>query len=431
LRRLLTDGFLRATKPPKEGRTEIIDLRCPGLVFRVTAGGVRTWAFRFRDRRTGKQGRAKIGAYPSTGLETARSAASALRRIVDAGGNPTQERRTGGPDSFKALAARYLAAVKDPRSDWYKRSHAADERNLRKHVLAHWGERRFAAITRADVVELTTGLVAAGTPTLANRVQSLVSNIFSFALDGGEIAAHPCFRLRKRGKERVGSRVLTDAEVRLFWRKVIEPAAVMRTGLGLRLTLATGARVTEVALMNRAELEHIAIPDAAVWVIPGERTKNGRDHAIPLSPLARECVLELLAMIEPAEQFLFPTRSTRRKGPMRGNTLTQAMDFFANRLSGDDDAIRTWLAERPTPHDLRRTLATRLAALGIPREIRDRCLNHIGGDVGTKHYNRYEFLAEKRDAFARWSTVLSSILYGTSATVVPLAGRIGGRGNGA
>jgi hypothetical protein len=43
------------------------------------------------------------------------------------------------------------------------------------------------------------------------------------------------------------------------------------------------------------------------------------------------------------KQFLFPTRSTRRKGPMRGNTLTQAMDFFANRLSGDDDAIRTWL----------------------------------------------------------------------------------------
>jgi integrase len=224
----------------------------PGLVFRITAKGVRTWAFRFRDRRTGKQGRAKIGAYPSTTLEAARSAASALRKIVDAGGNPTQERRTGGPNSFKALAARYLAAVKDPRSDWYKRSHAADERNLRKHVLPQWGERRSAAITRADVVELTTGLVAAGTPTLANRVQSLISNIFSFALDGGELQAHPCFRLRKRGKERVGSRVLTDDEMRLFWREVIDTPAVMRTGLGLRLILATGTRVSEVALMNRA-----------------------------------------------------------------------------------------------------------------------------------------------------------------------------------
>jgi integrase len=431
LRRLLTDGFLRAEKPPKEGRTEIIDLRCPGLVFRVTASGVRTWAFRFRDRRTGKQGRAKIGAYPSTTLEAARVVAVSMQKTVDAAGNPTQERRTGGPDSFKALAARYLAAVKDPQSDWFKRSHSSDERNLRKHVLPHWAERRFAAVTRADVVGLTTGIVAAGTPTLANRVQSLVSNIFSFALDGGELQAHPCFRLRKRGKERVGSRVLTDAEMRLFWRDVIEPPPVMRTGLGLRFILATGARVSEVAAMSRLEIEHIAVPDAAVWVIPGERTKNSRDHAVPLSPLARECVLGLLAMIEPAEQWLFPTRSKKRKGPMRGNTLTQAMDFFANRLTGDDDAIRTWQAERPTPHDLRRTLATRLAALGIPREIRDRCLNHISNDVGTKHYNRYEFLAEKRDAFTRWSTVLGSILHGTSATVVPLAAaRIGAR-NGA
>jgi integrase len=352
-----------------------------------------------------------------------------MQKTVDAGGNPTQERRTGGPDSFKALASRYLAAVEDPHSDWFKRSHAADERNLRKHVLPHWGERRFAAVTRADVVALTTGLVAAGTPTLANRVQSLVSNIFSFALDGGELQAHPCFRLRKRGKERVGSRVLTDAEMRLFWRDVIEPPAAMRTGLGLRLALTTGARVTEVALMNRAELEHIAVPDAAVWVIRGERTKNSRDHAIPLSPLARECVLNLLTMIEPSEQWLFPTRSKKRKGPMPGNSLTQAMALFANRLTGDDEAIRTWLAERPTAHDLRRTLATRLAALGVSREIRDRCLNHIGSDVGTKHYNRYEFLAEKRDAFTRWSTVLGSILHGTSATVVPLATRIGLRGN--
>jgi integrase len=106
---------------------------------------------------------------------------------------------------------------------------------------------------------------------------------------------------------------------------------------------------------------------------------------------------------------------------MRGNSLTQSMAFFSNRLTGDEEAIRTWLAERPTAHDLRRTLATRLAALGISREVRDRCLNHIGSDVGTKHYNRYEFLAEKREAFTRWSTVLGSILHGTSAAVVPIA----------
>jgi hypothetical protein len=95
VRRLLTDGFLRAEKPPKEGRTEIIDLRCPGLVFRITANGARTWAFRFRDQQSGRQGRAKIGAYPATTLEAARIAATGMRQIVDSGG----KRYAGAPCS--------------------------------------------------------------------------------------------------------------------------------------------------------------------------------------------------------------------------------------------------------------------------------------------------------------------------------------------
>jgi integrase len=387
-------------------------------VFRITAGGVRTWAYRFRDRQTGKQGRAKIGAYPSTSLEAARAASVEMRGIVDAGGNPTQNRKAaaGGASSFEALAERYL----EQHSRRRKRSHAADARNLRKHILPRWRRRPFTAITRPDVVELVEAVIAEGHDTLANRLQSLVSSIFTFALDAGELEAHPCFKLRKRGVERVGNRVLTDPELRLFWGGVILPPAVQRTGLGLRLILVTGARVNEAAGMGRGELEHIAEPERAVWTIPGTRTKNGRDHVIPLSPLARETILELLAMIEPGDEWLFPTRSRRRGGPMRGNSLTQAMDFFCDRLAGDDDATRTWRAERPTPHDLRRTLASRLAELGVPREIRDRCLNHIPTDVGSKHYNRWEFLPEKREAFTRWSTVLGSILHGASAAVVPI-----------
>ena len=436
MRRLLTDGFLRAEKPPKEGRTEIIDLRCPGLVFRITANGARTWAFRFRDQQSGKQGRAKIGAYPATTLEAARIAATGMRQIVDSGGNPTQDRRAArsGAGSFGAWAQRYLVEHSRRR----KRTHAADERNLRKHILPKWAHRPVAAITRRDVVELVEAVVAAGHDTLANRLQSLISGIFSFTIDAGEPIAHPCFRLRKRGVERVGNRVLTDPELRLFWDGVAATSAVRRTGLGLRLCLVTGARITEAIGLARSELEHIANADHAVWMVPGARTKNKRDHIVPLSPLARETVLELLGMIGPGDEWLFPTRSKRRKGPMRGNSLTQAMNFYANRLAAgncpraDDlsDATRTWLAERPTPHDLRRTLGTRLAELGVAKEIRDRCLNHISGDVGTKHYNRYEFLTEKREALTRWSTVLGSILHSMSATVVPLVPRTRGHGDG-
>jgi len=96
------------------------------------------------------------------------------------------------------------------------------------------------------------------------------------------------------------------------------------------------------------------------------------------------------------------------------------MDGFGARLEGDDDAIRTWRIEAPTPHDLRRTVETRMAELRIPKEIRDRCLNHIPGDVGSKHYNRHDYADEKRDAFNRWATAITSIVEGSSGAAVVL-----------
>jgi integrase len=252
-------------------------------------------------------------------------------------------------------------------------------------------------------------------------VQSLLSGIFSFGLDAGLVEANPCYRLRKRGVENVGRRVLSDAEIRLFWNGIAEPSAVRRTGLGLRFALLVGARVGEIAGLCRAELEHIADAKRAAWIIPAARTKNGKDHLIPLATLARDTILDLLAMNEPGEQFLFPTRSRRRRGPMRPNSLTQSMANFGARLEGADDAVRTWRADPPSPHDLRRTVGTRLAELRIPKEIRDRVLNHSPDDVGSRHYNLHDYIDEKREALTRWSLALEPILHGTAAVVVPIA----------
>jgi integrase len=224
-----------------------------------------------------------------------------------------------------------------------------------------------------------------------------------------------------RGAERVGRRVLTDAEILLFWGGIATPPAVGQTGLGLRLALLTGCRVSEIAGISRAELHDIASPANAAWLIPGTRTKNKHDHLVPLGPLARGIVLELLAMIPPTEQFLLPTRSRRRAGPIAGNTLTKAMIYFTRRLTGDDDAARTWRADPPSPHDLRRSMETRLSALGVAKEVRDRVLNHVQGDVGSKHYNLYQFVAEKRTALMRIEAMLAAILAGENAAVVPLA----------
>ena len=188
----------------------------------------------------------------------------------------------------------------------------------------------------------------------------------------------------------------------------------------MRLALLVGARVGEIVgyVAGRTRFTSM-IRTRAAWLIPAARCKNGRDHMLPLVPLARDTVQELLSLIGPGEEFLFPTRSSRRSGPMRSNSLTQAMDFFSKRVAGTGGA-ETWSADPPTPHDLRRSLETRLAELRVPKEVRDRVLNHVSSDVGDKHYNLHDYADQKRDALMRWSGALSAVLHGAAANVTPL-----------
>ena len=127
VQRPLTDAFVRSVKPPASGRLEISDMRCAGLALRITPNGVKSWAFRFRDRTTGRPGRATIGQYPAVGLTAARASADAMRRDTANGINPAarkqQDRATAGAKAFGALAERYL--IEHARR--HKRSYQGDE----------------------------------------------------------------------------------------------------------------------------------------------------------------------------------------------------------------------------------------------------------------------------------------------------------------
>jgi integrase len=191
---------------------------------------------------------------------------------------------------------------------------------------------------------------------------------------------------------------------------------------GLRLALLTAARASEIAGPRKAEFENLDTPERAAWLVPGERAKNKKDHLIPLSPLAVETVKAAIELTNPEDEFVFPTR-LGRGGPIDRHTLSVAMVRFAESLKGP--AAKTWQREIPTPHDLRRTVNTRLAKMGIPKEIRDRVLNHITAlrDPESRHYNVHEFQSEKRGAFGKWAAEIEVII--KPAAVVPI--RVKGR----
>ncbi len=423
MQKSLTDVLVRGLAPPPSGRLEITDARCPGLAIRVTSGGAKSWSFRFRDPQTAAVSRVTIGSYPDVSLSEARERAGTLRKAVAAGQNPNEMKRRAREEAttktFEALAERYLREY----AHRFKRSATADERNLRLHILPRWGKRRYDEIQRRDVIELCEDMVAGGRATQANRVQALISGIYSFALDADLVLANPCHRLKKRGVENIGRRVLSDGELRVFWPAIVLPPVSRRVGLALRLVLLTGARAGEAAGAARAEFEHLDDPSRAAWIIPAERCKNGRAHYVPLPGLAVEVVREALALVAPDKLFLFPSPSVEA-APITAHALAVAMARFSRELKGDGEVVRSWKASPPSPHDLRRSFTTRLSALGVPREDRDALLNHTPRDVGGRHYDLYDRSREKRMALERWAAALQDlVLDRPSANVVSLRER--------
>jgi integrase len=408
MRKSLTDTFCKSTPAPSKGRAEWADMRCVGLEFRVTSAGARSWTFRFRDPTSRRTLRASIGTYPDIGLSAARQKADALRAKVAGGVNPIeakrQERSESQSRTFKTLAERYMA--EHARRHKRPRSVEEDDRNLNKHVLPKWGKRDYRKIRRADAIDLIEDMVAAGTHTAANRVHALISKVFSFGVDADLLEANPVSRLQKRGKEATGKRILQDDEIALFWRKVVLSPVSRATGLALRLTLLTAGRENEIAGIRLDEFKGLDGHDPSL-TIPGSRTKNKRDHFIPLTPLAVETIKQAKELIGD-DEFLFP--SNRKKGaPIDRHSLPVAMSRLCAAQDGKAGAAKSLRDDPPSPHDLRRTASTRMASLGVPKEDRDACLNHARVDVG-KHYDLYERAAEKRRAMQLLSDAIVKII---------------------
>ena len=185
------------------------------------------------------------------------------------------------------------------------------------------------------------------------------------------------------------------------------PPVSRSVGLALRLCLLTGMRAGEVAGLALAEIEYLDDTERAAVIIPGERTKNGKAHYVPLAPLAIKTVREALAISEKnSNGHAFAPRGEA----IQGHVLAVAMRRLAGRLPHERGAD-TWRVDPPSPRDLRRTCATRLASLETPGEDVSAILNHVRQDVTGRHYDQYARAKEKRAALAIWANALDTILH--------------------
>ena len=204
--------------------------------------------------------------------------------------------------------------------------------------------------------------------------------MFNWALECDIVETSPCAGVRRPSAERARERVLDDDELRRVWHGAV--ALGFPWGSITQLLILTGQRRDEVAMMRWSEVDL----GKRLWTLPSERVKNGKVHTVPLSDAAKA----MLASIPRAGDYVFASPSGGHPSHSHGKILL-------DKAVGD---VAPWRF-----HDLRRTVASGLARLGVNLPVIEKILNHTSGSfagvVGV--YQRHDFAAEKRAALELWA----------------------------
>jgi integrase len=379
----LTDRFVAGVRPA--GRLTIVtDAKVRGLALRI---GSRTKVWYFTYRNNGPSQWLRLGEYPALSLADARKQVNEQRALLDKGIDPAEERRRPPVEPAPAAPVFTFADFVPVfvRFQRGRTKHWDDEEGkIKRYLLPAWGPLPLKAITRVQVAELLDTVESKGLTTGTNRVQAVISRIFTVALNRGLIDSHPAARLIKRFKDLPRDRVLTDDELRALWTGLdAQPGAASDA---VRLRLLLGQRGAETAEMLWSELDL----EQTLWTLPRLRTKTQqRAHVVPLPPTALALLERRRAVVPQDEPQVFP-----------GLTLTGDEHKALAVIHG---GAYEW-------KDLRRTVGTRLAELGFDTTTRGRVLNHAHVTITDKHYNQHAYVEEIRQALTAWDRELQRIL---------------------
>jgi integrase len=382
---------------PGSARREIPDGGCRGLYLVVQPSGRKSWAVRYRF--AGKP--RKVTLDRALTLAAARKATTDALHELAQGRDPAAQKFEARASAEKDSAARAADTVeqwaaqfierhakkKTRKNSWRQAVHVFDD-----IVVPAWRGRVVHDIQRRDIIELIES-VAEDRPIMANRTLAVLSKFFNWLVDRQVIAASPCARVKRPSKEKARDRILSDDEIKALWLAC--DAIGEAAGACIKVLLLTGQRRSEVAGMRRGEI------NGDVWTLPPERTKNNKKHDVPLAAPA-------LALIEGLPKIaggdcVFTTN---------GWAPLSQFDRIKHELDARMKPRAPWVL-----HDLRRTVASGMARLGVRLPVIEKCLNHTSGSfrgiVGV--YQRHDFAAEKRDALQHWADHIDAIVRGEPA----------------
>lgn len=409
----LTAKAVEAAKPDADKRREIPDAGLSGLYLVVQPSGAKAWALRYRF--AGKPAKLTLGRWPIMGLSDARAAAADALGKIEAGQNPAAEKKAtkaakleaqlSERDLVKTLLGqfqkRHLSKLKSGEHAW---------QFLERFVLPAWGDRDIHNISKRDLIDLLDEIADSGRMTTANRVLAHTRKFLNWCVERDVLGASPAAGVKPPAKEASRDRVLSDNEIRWFWKacdRIGQPWGPMA-----KLLLLTGQRLNEVAQTTDAEIT------GDLWHLSNDRTKNGRAHDVPLSDAARAVLSEVERIKGRAGYVFTTTGESAVQGFHKGKAhIAGAMEAIAKEDTGQAVDIPHWGF-----HDLRRTAATGMARLGTPVRVTEAVLNHISGTGGgiVAVYQRHDYADEKATALNSWAALVSEIVDGRPDNVVRL-----------
>ena len=451
----LTDAGIKRL-PVKRSKYRVRDglkdpsLRGFGVV--VHTSGTRSFFLSYTSPETGQRTEGALGIHPALSLKTARELARRWRQQIREGVDPKREAERQREAQQAEHAEREAAAQRQQQLgtveklfDLYIGDLELDGKRSANYVRAVYerdiapaiGSLKAHDITEDHCADIIAAVADRGALVLANRVRGYLVSAFNFGMEAKriprwrarapefEIIANPAAQTRKALDESsiVGERALSAEELRRVWLALDEAFEVVGgngasrlvrvdiyTATALRLLFATGQRVEEVLHATWDEFD----TKAMLWSIPASRRKNRaknkskEPHVVPLEPLH----LRLLDAVRPHSgggRYLFPVRV--REGqlpkPRDHRSLSQAVGRLCARLD-----MEPW-----SPRDIRRTWKTLAGAQRIDLELRNRIQGHAFSDVGSRHYDRFDYLDAKREAMRTWCAFLERLLAPT--VVVP------------
>ena len=366
-----------------------------GLYLYITPTGARSWVL--RTLIAGKRRHMGLGAFPSVTLAMAREKARAARSEVEAGVDPIAARievvkklkeENLNAVTFESAAKAYIDAHGDT---WKNPKHRAQwSATLATYAFPVIGSLQTAHVTQAHVLAVLEPIWKTKNETAA-RLRGRIEAVLDWATvrgyREGENPARWKGRLDKllpapgKIQKTVHRKALAIDAVQQFMRDLRDKEGV--AARALEFVVLTAARSGEVRGVTWSEIDL----DAAVWVVPGDRMKAGREHRVPLCAQAVELLKKMPRFV--GNEHVFPSPRGKVLSDMALLAVMRRMEVDAVP-HGFRSTFRDWVGERTD----------------YPRELAEQALAHTLESKVEAAYRRGDALEKRRTMMQEWSDFL-------------------------